>query len=396
MNVQANFAIDTYTVTFTVGPHGTLSGDTTQMVVRGGNCTPVTALSDTGYHFAAWSGDDTSTDNPLTITNVTSNMNVQANFAIDTYVLTVNLAGTGNGTVTPDVGEHEYDYGTVVNLTASPGATSTFEGWSSDALVTSNSTITMDTDKSVTATFMADSDNDGISDEEENAAPNSGDGNNDTINDSDQVNVASLHTHDEQNYVTLALYSPYDTHTLSDVHAIDNPSPSDAPQGVDFPYGFFEFTVKDVGPGGSTVLTLHLPAGSQIDTYYKFGPTPDDPTYHWYEFLYDEATKTGAKIDGDVVTLHFVDGERGDDDLTADGDIEDAGGPGFADAMKADDGGGSGGCFITTAGFGLPQVGVGYSALHFGPTITVIMLVFFVIPIVFIPLYRRRIDGKAI
>ena len=66
------------------------------------------------------------------------------------------------------------------------------------------------------------------------------------------------------------------------------------------------------------------------DTYYKFGPTAGNATPHWYEFLYDGST--GAVIDNaqHTITLHFVDGERGDDDLVANGTIVDPGGTGNA------------------------------------------------------------------
>jgi hypothetical protein len=40
-------------------------------------------------------------------------------------------------------------------------------------------------------------------------------------------------------------------------------------------------------------------------------------------------TQTGAEINGNVITLHFVDGLRGDDDLTANGVIVDVGGPDY-------------------------------------------------------------------
>ena len=49
--VQANFAIDTFTLEYTANPGGTLSGDTSQVVVYGDDGTEVTAVPDTGYHF---------------------------------------------------------------------------------------------------------------------------------------------------------------------------------------------------------------------------------------------------------------------------------------------------------------------------------------------------------
>ena len=72
-------------------------------------------------------------------------------------------------------------------------------------------------------------------------------------------------------------------------------------------------------------LLCIFPVGTTFDTYYKYGPTPNNTTNHWYEFLYDG--QTGAEISGNVITLHFVDGKRGDDDLTANGIIVDVGAP---------------------------------------------------------------------
>jgi len=73
-------------------------------------------------------------------------------------------------------------------------------------------------------------------------------------------------------------------------------------------------------------LTLTLHGNETVATYYKYGPTPDAPTPHWYEFLYDGTT--GAEIDGNTITLHFVDGQRGDADLIANGVLVDPGAPG--------------------------------------------------------------------
>jgi uncharacterized repeat protein (TIGR02543 family) len=70
--------------------------------------------------------------------------------------LTVDTAGTGSGSVTLDPPGGSYDEGTVVTLTASADAGSTFEGWSGAATGTANPvTVTMDGDRTVTATFKA-------------------------------------------------------------------------------------------------------------------------------------------------------------------------------------------------------------------------------------------------
>ena len=248
-----------------------------------------------------------------------------------------------------------------------------------------STTVTMDSDKTVTANFVPDNDNDGVPDEEEQG-PNGDepvyDGNNDGTPDSEQDNVVSGHTYDEQYYVTLAVP---DSSALSDAEAL--PVPAGAPADMDFPYGVFAFKVNDLEPDGTTTVTLYLPDDAAPSSYYKYGPTLDDPTDHWYEFLYDG--ETGAEINENVITLHFVDGHRGDDDLDADGDIEDAGGPGFTETSAADTtttggGSGGGGCFISTAARGYP-------GLQFGTSLAAISLV-----ILLISFCRRRVRTRSL
>jgi uncharacterized repeat protein (TIGR01451 family) len=70
-----------HTVTFVAGAHGSLTGDLSQTVGYGSDCTAVTAVPDVGYHFTGWTGDYIGGENPLTITNVTADMTVGANFA---------------------------------------------------------------------------------------------------------------------------------------------------------------------------------------------------------------------------------------------------------------------------------------------------------------------------
>ena len=162
-------------------------------------------------------------------------------------------------------------------------------------------------------------DRDGVSDQTEDQAPNNGDGNNDGIRDSEQENVTSLRNAKDGSYVTLEAQQGT---TLEGVGAIKNPSPKNAPP-VKFPVDFFRFSVQGVDAGGATTITLFLHGGGAVRTYYKFGPTPDDPAPHWYEFLFDG--ETGAEILSDRIILHLVDGGRGDDDLTVNGEISDPG-----------------------------------------------------------------------
>lgn len=186
----------------------------------------------------------------------------------------------------------------------------------------------------VTWAEMSDDDHDGVPSNEEMGPSGDDpcyDGNVDGLPDNQQDNAVSTHTHDGQSYVTLS--TPTET-SLSNVSAIENPSPADVPPDVEFPVGFFEFEISGIRVGGAATATLFVPDGVALDTYFKFGPTPDNPTPHWYEFLYDGTT--GAEIAGEKITLHFLDGQRGDDDVTANGIVVEPGAPGMYAAIPVD------------------------------------------------------------
>jgi len=69
-----------------------------------------------------------------------------------TYTLSVSVSPSGAGAVSPSGGE--YDPGAKVTLTASPASGYTFDYWSGSASGTTPTvTITMDSDKSLTANF---------------------------------------------------------------------------------------------------------------------------------------------------------------------------------------------------------------------------------------------------
>jgi hypothetical protein len=195
----------------------------------------------------------------------------------------------------------------------------------------------------IVETGGSDTDADGVSNAVEDQAANNGDGNNDGVVDRRQPHVASL-PNVEGTYVTLE--SPSGS-VLADVRALPNPSPGNAPPNTEFPLGFLSFVVQEITPGTAAAVTLYLPAGVAPTTYYKFGPTPQDPSPHWYEFRFDAVT--GAELAGDRVILHLQDGQRGDDDLTANGAIMDPGAVAIATTpppppAPSGGGGGGGGC----------------------------------------------------
>ena len=75
----------TFTCVFqTDGTEGaTVNGtaSSTQIVNDGAACTAVTAAAAVGYEFAGWTGSYVGMENPLTVTNVTADLNVVAHFA---------------------------------------------------------------------------------------------------------------------------------------------------------------------------------------------------------------------------------------------------------------------------------------------------------------------------
>ena len=88
--VTANFSINIFTLSYTAGANGSLTGDTTQTVDYEANGTMVTAIADAGYQFVGWS--DGSTDNPRTDTYITNDVQVTAFFAF-LYTVSFNTQG---------------------------------------------------------------------------------------------------------------------------------------------------------------------------------------------------------------------------------------------------------------------------------------------------------------
>lgn len=166
----------------------------------------------------------------------------------------------------------------------------------------------------------AQSDADGIPDELESSAPD-GDGNGDGTPDAQQDNVVSL---PGLNGDGLTIAAPTGVPLVD--FALTN-APPVAPFGLDLSRGVISFELNGLVAGAATTVTVFVHTGPPPTSYWKFGPEPGDPTPHWYEFMFDG--QTGAQINGNTITLRFVDGQRGDADLTANGAIVDPGGPGL-------------------------------------------------------------------
>jgi len=116
-----------------------------------GDVVELTAVPADGWTFSSWSGDLTGSTNPDTIT-MDGNKTVTATFTQNQYTLTINIVGSGSVTKNPD--QATYIHGTAVQLTANPADGWTFSSWSGDLTGSTNpDTITMDGNKTVTATF---------------------------------------------------------------------------------------------------------------------------------------------------------------------------------------------------------------------------------------------------
>lgn len=137
-----------YALIYNAGEHGVLEGQTSQVVSAGANGLPVKAIADEGYHFAGWS--DGVTDNPRTDVNVTANITVTANFAINTYTLSYS-AGAGGAIfgTTPQTVMHG-ENGEEVVATAKDGFT--FLKWSDD--LTDNPRIDMNVTENIDVTAL--------------------------------------------------------------------------------------------------------------------------------------------------------------------------------------------------------------------------------------------------
>lgn len=221
-----------------------------------------------------------------------------------------------------------------------------------------------------------DDDDDLVDDIIEDGAPNDGDGNNDGTPDSWQKHVISIPNAVDGKYVTLETDPE---HKLFAAMAVGNPSPFNDPPGVSFPLGFFEFEIELTKHGEESYIILYLPEGVVINTFYKFGPTPDNPHHHWYDFIFDG--ETGAQFLEDRVVLRFVDGKRGDDDITVNGLIFEPGGPGF-EPIEIED--------IDFSGCSLASSGSQASS----NTILNLFLLFIPLVVIVFSVYRRKVRRR--
>ncbi len=146
--VTATFAINTYAVTLSSVGAGSATKSPDLPQYNHGTPITFTGTPQSGQSFSSWSGDTSSTANPLNMT-VTRPLNIVARFTV-----AVNITIVGSGSVTKNPNLTAYPLGSIVQLTATPITGWHFVGWSGDTTATTNPlSISLPTTRNLTATF---------------------------------------------------------------------------------------------------------------------------------------------------------------------------------------------------------------------------------------------------
>jgi alpha-tubulin suppressor-like RCC1 family protein len=139
----------TFTLTLSTAGSGsgTVSGEGTY---QSGQTAAVTQTAYSGSTFTGWTGPDAAECTTGSVL-MNANKSCTANFALNSYELTLDTAGTGSGT-TSGAGLYSYNQSAAVSATASAG--SAFTGWTGpDAAECTTGSVTMNANKHCTANF---------------------------------------------------------------------------------------------------------------------------------------------------------------------------------------------------------------------------------------------------
>jgi ribosome-associated toxin RatA of RatAB toxin-antitoxin module len=136
VEVTVEFEKISYTLTYTAGENGSITGDSPQSVKYGENGSEVTAVPNDGYHFVKWSDDVETAER--TDTNVTADITVTAEFAINEYTVTFK---DHDGT---ELKTQKVEHGRAATAPTAPTRTGyTFTGWDKEFTnITGDLTVT--------------------------------------------------------------------------------------------------------------------------------------------------------------------------------------------------------------------------------------------------------------
>lgn len=146
----------TYQLVMSVQGEGSVEPPAGTRTYAPGTEVTIEAAPAEGWIFDRWEGDETGSQNPITVT-MDRDKRITAVFLEATGAYTLTVTTEGSGTTTP-TGETSYSEGVQVKVTATPAAGWLFDHWEGDVPAAQQSlnpiTLTMDADKAVKAVFV--------------------------------------------------------------------------------------------------------------------------------------------------------------------------------------------------------------------------------------------------
>lgn len=308
LSVTASFAINAYTLSYTTDGNGSITGNASQTVDHGANGTLVTAVPAAGYRFVQWSdGLETSA---RTDTNVSANVSVKANFALNAYPVTGRTSPAAGGSLTCPPNPASSGATVQCSASANPGFTiAEVSGCGGNTLTKPPSPATYATGTvsqacEVTAKFAP------VRMFEGTTKPPGGAGG---------AAIASFAATDGDETCRFVL----DPAVTSFIAARAAPPP-----GQTLPQGMFRFKLEGCTPGSAITMRVQWP--QPVSAYTKYGKATNDATAESYFQI-----EPPPSFDGNSFTFRITDGAKGDDDWLPNGQIVDDIGPMAATSAPA-------------------------------------------------------------
>lgn len=138
-----------YTLTYSAGTGGTITGSSTQTIAIGQGGSEIIAVPDTGYTFNSWSDGLTTTQR--TDTNITANTSYTASFTTSTYTLnyTAGVGGSLSGSASQTI--NYGDNGSAITAVANTGHT--FSRWSDNRTTNPRTDVNITGNLNISAIF---------------------------------------------------------------------------------------------------------------------------------------------------------------------------------------------------------------------------------------------------